>query len=211
MRSSSCCTIWILVLAATGILIPSWLKKSRFDIIGTVKAITACQWDAAQFQIAIEQIVLDQGGALRAGVLSWVFVSWGLTENPSVDIRVGDRVEVSGRYLSSHICAASLATEPSGIKKLSGEAEVLRDILADEEGHDESGDAAIEFRGIPDRPPEEAMKPAETIEEIDAAVMEDSLVALDLEPEALRDVEALEHDLAAEELEPEEENLEPGY
>lgn len=93
---------------------------------------------------------------------------------------------------------------------LSGEAEVLGDMFADEENNDESGDVTPEPEDIPDRPPEEAMRPAETIEEIAQAVLEDPLVALDLEPEIRRDVEDLVYEIASKELEPEE-DVEPGY
>lgn len=95
---------------------------------------------------------------------------------------------------------------------LSGEAEAFLERLADEEVDEKSDDATVEPVDIPYRPPEEAMRPAETIEEIAQAVLDDPLLAQDLEPEVLRDVEVLVHDyLPLEQLEPEEEHVEPGY
>jgi len=94
-------------------------------------------------------------------------------------------------------------------RALSDEAEAFSDALADERTSDESTDAAIESRDIPDRPPEETVEPPEAVEEIAAGVIEDPLLAYDLEPELLQDVETLLADLA-EEVEPEE-LLELGY
>lgn len=62
-------------------------------------------------------------------------MTWGPSNIPSVDVNVGDRVEIYGRYLSSPICAASLAAEPSGIRKLSTQPQLPKvDVYTDRGG-----------------------------------------------------------------------------
>jgi len=61
----------------------------------------------------------------------------------------------------------------------------------------------VESVDIPERPPEEAMEPPDSVGEIAKMVVEDPVLALDLEPEMLADIEALYNELKLE-LEPEE-------
>ena len=83
--------------------------------------------------------------------------------------------------------------------------EVLSEILADEEVEkaeveldqdipledlnepENSTDIIEPIYDMPDRPPEEFAEPAETLEEMAEAVLEDPLLAYDLEPEMLAD------------------------
>jgi hypothetical protein len=58
---------------------------------------------------------------------------------------------------------------------------------------------------VAERPPEEDMEPACSIEALTEAVIEDSVLEYDLEPEMKADIEALIHDLELEEVEPESE------
>jgi len=88
---------------------------------------------------------------------------------------------------------------------LSDEAETFSESQADELSElEEAVSEPVEL------PPEESAEPAESVEELAEAVMEDPVLASDLEPEMLAEIESFVNDLEAEELEPEEEYVEPG-
>jgi hypothetical protein len=79
---------------------------------------------------------------------------------------------------------------------------------------DASFDSEVRPTDIPERPPEEAMEPPESAEEIAKMVAEDPVLARDLEPEMLADIEILYNELELEleleeQVEPEEETIEP--
>jgi hypothetical protein len=72
-------------------------------------------------------------------------------------------------------------------------------------------DVAITPRDIPHRPPEEAMYPNESFIEMAESVLENPLLAYDIDSRIWPEIEALVVDLKAEQMEPKPESVEPGY
>jgi len=91
---------------------------------------------------------------------------------------------------------------------MSDEAETYFENLAVDEL---DSDAAIAPRDIPDRPPEEAMYPNESFIEMAESVLENPLLAYDIDSRIWPEIEALVIDLKAEQIEPKAESVEPGY
>jgi len=84
-------------------------------------------------------------------------------------------------------------------------------MIADEEFNVYSDDAIGKPLDIPNRPPEEAMEPNESFIEMAESVLENPLLAYDIDSRIWPEIEALVIDLKAEQIEPKAEPLEPGY